>query len=68
MKKEDLKLCDVVELKNGEVEIMLHGIFEDNIVVFMNIKDGRYVPFGEYNDDLTHGYNSSWNIMKVKHF
>lgn len=68
MKKEDLKVCDVVELKNGEVKIMLHGIFEDNVVVYMDIKDGRYVPFGEYNDDLTHSYISNFDIMKVKRF
>lgn len=68
MKKEDLKVCDVVELKNGEVKIMLHGFFEDDIVAFMDIKNGRYVPFVEYNDDLTHSYNSNFDIMKVKHF
>lgn len=68
MKKEDLKVCDVVELKNGEVQIMLHGFFEDSIVVFMDIKDGRYVSFGEYNDDLFHEKNQNFDIMKVKHF
>lgn len=52
MKKEDLKVCDAVELKNGEVQIMVQGNFEDNIVVFMDIKDGRCVSFGEYNDDF----------------
>lgn len=67
MKKEDLKVCDVVELKNGEVQIMVQGNFEDNIVVFMNIKNGRYVPFGEYNDDLFHE-NQNFDVMKVKHF
>lgn len=68
MKKEDLKLCDVVELKNGEVKIMLHGIFEDNVVAFMDIKNGRYVSFGEYNDDLFHNEHQNFDIMKVKHF
>lgn len=68
MKKEDLKPCDVVELKNGEVKIMLHGIFEDNVVAFMDIKNGRYVSFGEYNDDLFHKEHQNFDIMKVKHF
>lgn len=68
MKKEDLKVCDVVELENGEVKIMLQGNFEDNVIAFMDIKNGRYISFGEYNDDLFHKEHQIFDIMKVKRF
>lgn len=68
MKKEDLKVCDVVELENGEVKIMLQGNFEDNVIAFMDIKNGRYISFGEYNDDLFHKEHQNFDIMKVKRF
>lgn len=68
MKKEDLKLCDVVELGDGSKYILIKGDFDINKTVLMNTGTGCYLNFDYYRDDLTHGYNSSWNIMKVKHF
>lgn len=68
MKKEDLKLCDVVELGNGSKYILIKGDFDINKTVLMNTGTGCYLNFDYYRDDLTHGYNSSWNIMRVKHF
>lgn len=68
MKKEDLKLCDVVELGDGSKYILIKGDFDINKTVLMNIGTGCYLNFDYYRDDLTQGYNSSWNIMKVKHF
>lgn len=68
MKKEDLKPCDVVELGDGSKYILIKGDFDINKTVLMNTGTGCYLNFDYYRDDLTHGYNSSWNIMKVKHF
>lgn len=68
MKKEDLKLCDVVELGDGSKYILIKGDFEDNVIAFMDIKNGRYISFGEYNDDLFHKEHQNFDIMKVKRF
>lgn len=68
MKKEDLKVCDVVELGDGSKYILIKGDFDINKTVFMNTQTGCYLNFDHYRDDLTHVYNSSWNIMKVKRF
>lgn len=68
MKKEDLKVCDVVELGDGSKYILIKGDFDRNKTVLMNTGTGCYLNFDYYRDDLTHGYNSSWNIMKVKRF
>ena len=68
MKKEDLKLCDVVELGDGSRYILIKGDFDINKTVLMNTETGCYLNFDYYRDDLTHGHNSSWDIMKVKHF
>lgn len=68
MKKENLKVCDVVELGDGSKYILIKGDFDINKTVFMNTQTGCYLKFDDYRDDLTHVYNSSCNIMKVKRF
>lgn len=68
MKKEDLKVCDVVELGDGSKYILIKGDFDRNKTVPMNTETGCYLKFDNYRDDLTHVFNSSWDIMKVKHF
>lgn len=66
MKKTELKYCDVVEIRDGSICILLKGNFEDKDTVFMDINTGSFVSFN-HNDDLT-SEDSYFDIMKVKHF
>lgn len=68
MKKENLRYCDVVELRNGEIHILIHGVFKDCVVVFLDIKTGKFIPFENYDDNLFNKYSKKYDVMKVKHF
>lgn len=69
MKKEDLKLCDVVETRNGDLHILLKGDFNKNELAFMDVKTGCYFSFDSYDNNLCDRYGiKEFDVMKVKHF
>lgn len=68
MKKTDLKYCDVVEMRNGEIYILLKGGFKGNDSAFMNVRTGCYVSFDYRDGVVCCDYSSDYDIMKVKHF
>lgn len=69
MKKEDLKPCDVVETRDEDLYILLKGDFWENELAFMDVKNGCYFSFDNYDNNLYNRYGiKGLDIMKVKHF
>lgn len=69
MKKEDLKLCDVVETREGDLHILLKGDFVRTELAFMDVKTGSYFSFDSCDNNLYDRYGrDEFDIMKVKHF
>lgn len=62
MKKEDLKNGTIIQLRSGSISIVRGGYFE--VVYWSYI---RCVSLTEYNDDLTHKFDSRYDIMKITH-
>lgn len=69
MKKEDLKLCDVVETRNGDLYVLLKGDFDGVELAFMNVKTGCFFSFDSCDNNLCDtGGCEKFDIMKVKRF
>lgn len=57
MKKSDLKQGALVQTRNENAYILIGKNF-------VNLKDGRYMPLEEYNEDLLTS-DSKYDVMKV---
>lgn len=69
MKKEYLNLCDVVEMRDGCLYILLKGNFAGTKLVFMDVESGCFARFDNYNSNLCDiNGDKEFDIMKVKHF
>lgn len=69
MKKKDLKLCDVVETREGDLHILLKGDFVRTELAFMDVKTGSYFSFDSCDNNLYDRCGrDEYDIMKVKHF
>lgn len=68
MKKEDLKTCDVVEVRDGDIYILLKGNFMGNELAFMDVEDGCFIGLDSYNNNLCNMNDKNFDIMKVKRF
>lgn len=62
MKKEDLKNGTIIQLRNRVISIVRGGYFE---VVYGACSVS--ISVDEYNDDLTHKFDSCYDIMKITH-
>lgn len=66
MKKNDLKNGSIVELRNGDKFILFLNIkndfFRDCLV---SLKDGYYIKFDDYNNDLNDCTDRKYDIVKV---
>lgn len=66
MKKSDLKSGAIVETREGNKYILLLNtkLYDDEKPILVNLADGCYLYYLDYNEDLTHG-NKLLDIMKV---
>lgn len=66
MKKSDLKSGAIVETRDGNKYILLLNtkLYDDEKPILVNLADGCYLYYLDYNEDLTHG-NKLLDIMKV---
>lgn len=68
-KKEDLKLCDVIETREGDLYILLKGDFGGSELAFMDVKIGCFFSFDSCDNNLYDRLGcGEYDIMKVKHF
>lgn len=66
MKKSDLKSGAIVETREGNKYILLLNtkFYDDEKPILVNLEDGCYLYYLDYNEDLTRG-NKLLDIMKV---
>lgn len=66
MKKSDLKSGAIVETREGNKYILLLNtkLYDDEKPILVNLADGCYLHYLNYNEDLTHD-NKLLDIMKV---
>ena len=66
MKKSDLKSGAIVELRNGDKYMLFLDVensYTKNMLV--SLKDGGYLDFDDYNDDLKDCSNAKYDIVKI---
>lgn len=63
MKKEDLKNGTIIQLRNGHISVVKNGYF----TMLYNKSHIGLITLKEYNDDLTHKFDSRCDIMKITH-
>lgn len=64
MKKEDIKECDVVLLRNGNVRIVLYNEVEFGLTLFMNDMWCEH-SLNQYTADFKYEKNSRHDIVEV---
>lgn len=66
MKKNELMNGTIVELRNGDKFILLLNIknwFCENCLI--SLKNGQYLDFDDYSDDLKDSTDSEYDIIKI---
>lgn len=67
MKKSDLTNGAIVELRNGYKHILFKATnkFGEISSLLIDIKNGSYLTFDNFNEDLTYEMDRDFDIMKV---
>ena len=69
MKKNDLKNGAIIETRDGDLSILLFDSYVNEVDVtesiLVSLKDGNFLPFSDYEEDLKFCGDSDFDIMKV---